>query len=123
MPGTIFRGDTYKGNGVVLVNGLPADITGWRLWLTVKTSPDDSENDTGSETLFKADTEDGSGNLEITSATAGAFSWRIPGSASDALTSRAELVFDIQAEDTLGDIATLKKDTITVVRDVTRRTT
>ena len=121
------RGDTLLVPVQVLAvpSGLPpdsqpqiVDITGWKLWFTVKKYLADPD----SLAVFQGTTV--SGDVVITAATSGKALCTMPAISTRALPDGVtRLIYDVQGKDLTGIISTVERGVITVTPDVTRAIT
>jgi len=114
---TMYRGDTFYATGRVLdVTGANYDLTGAKMWMTAKEDKDDADVDA----IFQVSSP--ASGIDFTSPTTGAFTIIVPNTETEVLTDQAILFYDIQIEDTDGNVFTINTGTITVLEDVTRTT-
>lgn len=111
---SITRGDSATYNLTFTdEDDVAIDITGWTIFFTVKTAPDDVAADTGA-LISKTVTSHTTPASGIT---------KIELSASDTAIALGRHYFDIQAKTDEGKIITAMKGRFEVTYDVTRRTT
>lgn len=114
---TITRGDTYVEDWTVTDNnGVALDITGGKLYFSVKT--DYSVAD-GSATLALTSPSTG---ITIVDAATGKARLLITAAQTSAMTAGLTYVYDVQFKDVNGVVTTLDKGKITVEPDVTQTT-
>lgn len=117
---TLIRGDTLLLDVQVKKNGVPVDITGWKVWFTVKRNFPDADNNA----VYQANSTDGSGDVTITSSTQGKVTVRMPALKTFAFPDgMTKLIYDVQTKDASGVTATVDVGTVTVSPDVTRALT
>lgn len=105
------RGDTLTLNlDFDQSDGTPYDLTGWTIWLTIKTSRGDGDNDATHQVEKTAFDDPTSGTATITVA------------ASTTADLAGTYHYDIQVEDGTGTISTEARGTIEFVDDTTRAT-
>lgn len=112
------RGDTFKTTLYVRdVNGAPQNVTGWVFWFTVKrfaTDPDE-------KALFQARSDDLSGAVTIDVAVTGQITVRMPASVTRLFPDTpTRVVWDVQAKNVAGEIATIDEGRIKITPDITR---
>jgi len=113
---TITRGDTYKENWVIKdESGTPINITGGKLYFTLKNSV--SDPDPGALQLTSATGE----GITITDAPNGAATMTMTSAQTAALNVQT-YYYDIQYKSSSGEIFTLARGTMTVESDVTQST-
>lgn len=108
------RGDTYKFNATIVLNGSPVDLTGGVVRMTAKWSLSDSDSDA----VFQVSSA--TGGIVITSATAGEISVTIAADLTEPLPSRkVELPYDIQFVNSVSEVYTVLYGTLLIVPDAT----
>lgn len=113
----MFRGDSLVFGVQVIRDGIPQDISGWRMWCTVKYFVQDPDN----RAVVQLDST--TTGIDFTDPPIGKAEIAMPASATlffpDGVVS---LVYDVQVKDLLGRIFTVESGTIAVSPDVTRAT-
>ncbi len=108
------RGDTWYQEFTVLQPDevSPVNITGASFRFTAKADPDDADGD-----AIVSGTTAG-GECQVTDAAAGVMTVKIPASATTSIAAPSSLYFDLQAEDSAGDVWTTAWGKIIVDRDI-----
>lgn len=121
---TFKRGDTIKLTTQILgANGAPLDLTGAKVWWTMKRSFSDLDASAIAQVTTVSSTPPG-GGITVTNAAEGRIAIKCPAEATSELTAAThEFVYDIQVKDAVGDIATAETGEIKIEPDVTRATT
>ena len=108
------RGDTYKFDAAIILNGAPVDLTGGTVRMTAKWSLANLD----ASAVFQLSSA--TTGIVITSATAGEIQVTIASSNTSSLPSKkVELPYDIQFVDSIGAVYTVLYGTLTVVPDAT----
>lgn len=111
------RGDTYKFDAVIILNGVAVNLTGGTIRMTAKWAH--SELDAAA--VFQLSSP--SSGIVITSASEGKISVTITSSQTSTLPAKkVELPYDIQYVDSTANVYTVLYGTLTVVPDVTLAT-
>ncbi|KKL94072.1 hypothetical protein LCGC14_1868340 [marine sediment metagenome] len=113
----IVRGDKRDFSITVTQDGAPLDLTGLVLWFTAKRRHTDPDQAAAFQLSSAA------GGISITDAVNGKAEMSIqPGDTSKLPASRTVLVWDLQVVDGSGNPCTPEWGSLTVIPDVTRRT-
>ena len=108
------RGDTYKFDAAIILNGSPVDITGGTVRMTAKWSLANLD----AAAVFQLSSA--TTGIVITSATAGEIQVTIAAANTSSLPAKkVELPYDIQFVDSIGAVYTVLYGTLTVVPDAT----
>lgn len=117
---TMKRGDTLKFKTIVRIDDVVVDITGWKVWYTVKQSYAELD----ANATFRADTTDATGAVAITNGPAGEITVKMPPSATFGMADTdVTLYYDVQVKNLDDEVSTVDSGTIVVSPDVTRATT
>jgi hypothetical protein len=108
------RGDTFKFNAQIILNGAPVDLTGGTIRMTAKWSTSDEDINA----VFQLSSP--ASGIVVTSAPTGEIAVTI----ASALTSplppkKVELPYDIQFVNSIGEVFTVLYGTLVIVSDVT----
>lgn len=120
--GPVKRGDTItlkikvRQPPDISPSGAMQDLTGCKLYATLKLSTDDADPGLGQVT------SPASGIVIDTPATLGTATATFPASVTDGLSTPTEVFWDVQLKDAAGQIRTVADGTMTVQPDVTRTT-
>jgi hypothetical protein len=120
---TMTRGDTGSFMGVavtVTTISEPLDLTGCEIIFTAK----DSIDDTDENAVINCDTDVEAG-ITVTDAEQGIFVVVIAPSKTDSIEiagSSRQLIYDVQIQDADDNVFTVDTGTLTIFKDVTRRT-
>ena len=108
------RGDTYKFNATIVLNGYAVDLTGGVVRMTAKWSLADTDDNA----VFQISSA--TGGIVITSATAGEIAITIASDLTESLPSRkVELPYDIQFVNSINEVYTVLYGTLLIVPDAT----
>lgn len=111
----VVRGDDKSFQFTFTEDSTPIDISGWDIWMTVKSNPMDDDEDAiiaiDPTDVSKIDSGDGVVDTAIISI-----------SSTQNTINPATYFFDIQAKDDSGKITTLQKAKYVVETDITQRT-
>lgn len=116
---TMYRGDTFVLDAQVKKDGVPVNITGWKVWFTAKRTYVEPDN----VAVMRHDS-DALGGVTITDAVNGKV--RVvtsPNATAGFPDGPVKLVYDLQTKDLANNIFTVETGTLTVLPDVTRATT
>ena len=111
----MFLTDFYRGDTVVIpltftqADGNPLDLTGYTIWLTMKSSTDDADDDAVVQVSVTEHTDAVNGQTSIT----------IPASTT-ANIEPGKYMYDIQMVSGEGVVSTLELSKVKVMADVTR---
>jgi hypothetical protein len=111
---TMTRGDSATFSGTVTLGGDPYDLSGAaHMWFTAKNKYVDSDEDA----VFQKTLDDG---ITVVSPTAGLYSVAIvPADTEDVPKAKTILVWDVQIEDSEGNIYTMASGKLVINPDVT----
>lgn len=123
---TMTRGDTleldltvFLGDGVT-----PLNLTGAKLWSTIKHDYDDADEDAVSQVSSTGGSVPVGGGVTITDAVNGLANVKHSPLATSGLDASVQkLVYDVQLKDSLGRVFTIAEGVITVKPDTTQTTT
>jgi hypothetical protein len=103
---------------------VPANITGWFVWFTVKRYVQDADNMAVAAVTTTPTSVPPGGSITIVDAFSGKLEVTMPAAATLLLPDggTTKLVYDVQVKDLLGRIFTVDAGTIAVTPDVTRAT-
>lgn len=114
---TMVRGDTQLFTVTCTQNGVPVNLTGYRIWMTAKYNLSDLD----SAALFQASTA--AGSIALTSPALGIATVTLtPAMTNSISSSGATLVYDIQIEDPGNNVTTVTTGALTITPDVTQTT-
>ncbi len=119
---TMTRGDTFTWTATI---GAPTNLTGSTLWFTVKRARDVATDVNDALALVKSSWVSGGASAGITVAapTTGVAVITIPSAVTATFDARLTYAFDLKMQDTGGSITTLDIGTISVIDQVSERTT
>lgn len=114
----IVPGDDVTGTLTIKdIDGVPVDLTGAKVWLTVKASYTDPD----ANAVFKYDTVTNPSNIWIADAESGVVGWKISNTDSVLLTENTSYYYDFQIL-LSGLVHTVKIGTFRATYQVTRAT-
>lgn len=108
------RGDTYKFNATIVLNGSPVDLTGGIVRMTAKWSLSDADIDA----VFQVSSS--TGGIVISSPASGEIAVTIASNLTENLPSRkVELPYDVQFVNSLNEVYTVLYGTLVILPDAT----